>query len=191
MEPIEFACLFEKLQKVKGIYLDSDIVSQIYNYYERKYDNYTLVELLYYLNEDTQLRCDWNKKSLIEMIRNFKIDIPEKDCLLKPSTWDCMRIRQHNDGVNFIYCIYIYDFQFEINSGDIIKLSDNETYQIDIDRIEDLYVDIVFVYLWNLKTQNELCIKGEDFIHLLDYEDVTILQNMNKNYFMNMNISHS
>jgi len=184
MDAIEFACFFQRLQKSIGIYIDSDIVGKIYDYYEGKYENYTLLELIYELhNSRVQIDCPWNKKELIKMIKERKLNIPVKHTPTKKTQWEHYNARQIFDTHRSDY-IYVYDCNFEFGRRDVIKLGNTKTYSINIERVEGRFMDIIFVHLMNLYEHEEISMSAREFMHMIDSDDVTILQNMDKCHFM-------
>ena len=190
MNCIEVVCLLHKLQKKLKVDIDSDIVLMIYEYYDSRYDNYTLLELIneLYLAR-RQITCMWNKKELIELIKELWIDIPFKDKPLQNNTWQCLKQKIIDDI--YSYYIYIYDCCFEFQDGDIIQMEDKKVYYIDIENVEEVitnnneivYTDLVYVYLSEINTLEKITMTGEKFMKIVDNEDITILRNTDKTYY--------
>lgn len=195
MDAVEFACFLERLQRSIGVSLDSELTARIYEQYEISYDNYTFFELFELLKDKgINITCKYNKKSLIEFIRYNNIDIPQKDGPMKPSEWKHIRYRKSLDCIDVSY--------FEFSDGDIIRLPDNSLHEIYIHKwgeliSEDLpvddpdsYKDVVYVYLTDMETQEEHRLYAEEFIEILDEDDVTIEQCINCYYYMNEQQKH-
>jgi hypothetical protein len=178
---IEFTCFFERLQKSYSVSLESEIIEYIYEEYTGKYKNYTLLELInIFYTGRIELSCRWSKKAIIDYIRSEKINIPQKDTSVQSNKWACWSIYNGSVKVN---SIYIYELQFEISCGDMIQLLDGNIYYINIEAIDEDFIDVVCVYLTDVKTNNEIWMYGEKFVHMLDYDDVVIIQNIDKCHF--------
>jgi hypothetical protein len=65
----------------------------------------------------------------------------------------------------------------------MIQLSDGNIYYIHIEAIDEDFVDVVCVYLTDVETNNEIWMYGKKFMQLLDYDDVAIIQNIDKCHF--------
>lgn len=175
LSPVSFTCILNETYYKYVNNIDSDIVKLIYTYYEECYQNYTLVELIYelYMNR-IEIICDWNKNSIIMMMKELNIKIPEKHIIQK-SEWE---INSDNDTNS----IYIYKSNFEINEGDIFQLSDNNKYIIIEIKKENSYIILLNInhdYISDLY----LTIDINKFIEILDFKDITILANIDKYYF--------
>jgi hypothetical protein len=140
------------------------------------------------------------------MIQNKDIDVPRKYTEIIPSVWELLRHRPYFEGAyrNYILIEYpiteltytdLYTF-FEFSKDDIIQFEDYQEYIItDIDKGHELisgdmdvddpesYHDVAYVNLINIQTNEIKHIYVEDFIYMIDYNDVTILQNNSNNYF--------
>ena len=192
MDTVEFACTLTEILKSHNIEMDTDLVGNIYENYKPKYDNYTLLELVGILCKmDVEITCAWNKKALINMIERKNINIPIKTDPMQPTKWKHYRVRRSLDVIETEH--------MEFYDGSIIQMQDGEAYLIDTIVIEgeelisaDLpedeessYKKLICIYLKNIKTEDESSMYIEEFMHNLDYEDVTILQDRNRAYFMN------
>jgi hypothetical protein len=178
IKKIEFACFFERLQKKLDIWINSDIVSKIYDIHDGTYENYTLLELINILLENKiRITCPWNKKMIIEMIKsNNEIYIPKKYEPMKPSKWTLKKSEEYNLQFNNF---------FTISNNDIIKFSNDNEYEIMIIKEEQNDNDDckIYVYLFNLNINQEICYYPKTFASILDYEDITIITNKDKNLF--------
>lgn len=181
LDELEFACLCERWQTSLGTHVDADLIGKMFrDYYAPNYNNYTLLELIYELHiARVQILCQWNKKAIIDMIKEFKIDIPEKR---KPSSgateWQHNTNRSNGSAID---TIFIYDCDIEFREGDVIQLQDGIAYEINL--IEYYDVDTVDVCLKNI--MGDKWLSGEQFVQMLDNDpDVTILQCMDKYYYM-------
>lgn len=188
MNAIEFACFFERLQKSIGYQIDSDIVGQIFDYYEGSYENYTLLELISMLSsKDITIDCAFNKKAIIEMIEQQKIDIPKRYEDIQPTSW------WMEEGGRYNY-IFIPNMYFAFYEGDIFKTQGGMVWELDhiesyeegiydefqsIDEEPEEYQNVVYMYFINKDTGDDICVQADDFIYSLDYEDTTIVYNTN------------
>ena len=65
----------------------------------------------------------------------------------------------------------------------MIRLIDGNIYIIEFARdIEFSDVDIMFVYMYCNETDEEKYFYGDEFVKILDYEDVTIIRNRSARY---------
>jgi hypothetical protein len=188
MNAIEFACFFERLQKSIGYQIDSDIVGQIFDYYEGSYENYTLLELISMLSrKNIKIDCAFNKKAIIEMIEQQEIDIPKQYEAMQPTSW------WMEEGGRYNY-IFIPNMYFAFYEGDIFKTQGGMVWELDhiesyeegiydefqsIDEEPDEYLVVVYMYFINKLTGDDICKQADDFIYSLDYEDTTIVHNNN------------
>jgi hypothetical protein len=161
--------------------------------YEGPYDNYTLIELLHILKEKKiDIACYWNKNAIIEMIKKDEqnFDIPKKYEPFQPSTWRYDRHRITADSFRYDYLIVTsntYDAFFEFTESDLIRLTDGKIYEIEITKEvelqnDNIYMDIIYVYMYCIDTSEEKYFYAEEFVRMLDYEDVTIIRNRGAKY---------
>jgi hypothetical protein len=179
IKKIEFACFFERLQKKLDIRINSDIVSKIYDIYDGTYENYTLLELISILLENNiRITCPWNKKIIIEMIisQDNKTYIQKKYEPMKPSKCTLKKSQE--------YSLQFNDF-ITISNHDIIKFSNGNEYEIMIIKEEQNDNDDckIYVFLFNLNINQEICYYPKTLASILDYEDITIITNKDKNLF--------
>jgi hypothetical protein len=182
MEKLEFACLFERLQNSLSVRLDSDIVSHIYHIYSHTYNNYSLFEIYGLLKQKNQKiytdMMNWN--ILIDIAK--KLDIPQKHFkadILEPM-WYLMRDKDDIMSITLVYP------KFEIVAGDLIRLSDgftyeiNEIYLMDFDLYctddEDAIRNDCMICLENIDTGDFCDMKGSGFIFELDCNDIQYIQ---------------
>jgi hypothetical protein len=157
---------------------------------EGSYENYTLIELIKILMQSDDVnKCPWNKQAIIEWIETENKDVPKK-MELEPTKWEHYRIRRSLDVLETPL--------FDIYEGCIIELEDGSRWDIDVskDQIlksEDLpkddynsWEDVIYVYLDGLdEAQGEgIRMTADEFIHMLDHDDVTLLQIRDLCYFM-------
>jgi len=137
------------------------------------YDNYTLLELLYLLqNKKIPIRCIWRKKDIIKMIIRKRINIPYKYECMKNTLWGCYI----NDSLitNIPNMIYTHNTGFQFYQGCCFHFSDGTIYEIEnIIKTPGNHF-IIYLYNYNNKILEKMNIKY--FMKLLDYDDVTILQ---------------
>jgi hypothetical protein len=161
--------------------------------YAGPYDNYTLIELLHILKEkNIEITCSWNKNAIIEMIKSNeqKFNIPKKYEPLQPSTWKYDRHRITEDSFRYDYLTVMsnsYGVLFEFTESDLIRLIDGKIYEIEITKeVEfqnvNIYLDIIYVYMYCIDTSEEKYFYAEEFVRMLDYEDVTIIRNRGAKY---------
>lgn len=183
IKKIEFACLFERLQNKLDIRVNSDIVSKIYDIYDGKYENYTLLELINKLLENkVNITCPWNKKMIIEMIKTDeqKFNISKKYEPMKQSNWTLIKLEDKN------YSLQLNNF-ITISNNDIIKFSNDNEYEIMIVKEEQIkqnkQIEQIYIYLFDLNNEHEICYYPKTLVSILDNEDVTIITNKDKNLF--------
>jgi hypothetical protein len=163
------------------------------NLFDGPYENYTLIELLHILKEKKiDITCYWNKNSIIEMIKKDeqKFNIPKKYEPLIPSTWIFDKHRITTDSYRDDYLSVssnLYNAIFEFKYYDLIRLSDGNIYIIefakDIEFLNvNMHVDIMYVYMYCNDTGEEKYVYGDEFVKMLDYDDVTIIRNRSAKY---------
>jgi len=171
------------------------ITNQDKGLYKGPYENYTLIELLHILKKkNIEIDCYWNKNAIIEMIKTDeqKFDIPKKYEPLQPSTWKYDRHRITDDSFRYDY-LHVTSSTcgavFEFTQNDLIRLSDDNIYEIEITKEEefqhvigeDINIDI-YVCLYHIETAQEKYFYAKEFVRLLDYHDVTIVRNRGAKY---------
>jgi hypothetical protein len=189
MEAIEFACVLTEITKSLNIELDSDLVGKIFEIYEHSYENYTLLELMGLVrNAGHEITCDWNKKALVQLIKEKNLDIPERREEMQLSEWRHYRIRKSLDVLEVRSTLDTMKSKtLEFYDGSIIQDPSGQIYLlkfINKEYISDDEIGIV-MYFKNMETKEEIEMYAEDFVWSLDNEDVTILQDRNNDKFMN------
>lgn len=77
----------------------------------------------------------------------------------------------------------LYNAIFKFKYNDLIKLSDGNIYIIEFARdVEFSNVDIMYVYMYCNDTGKEKYVYGDEFVKMLDYDDVTIIRNRSAKY---------
>ena len=186
MEAIEFACVINEITNTLQIELDSDLAAKMFDIYEGSYENYTLLELIGMLHQPKhEITVPWNKKELIKMIEDKKLDIPKRYEPAEPTKWKHYRIRKSIDVIQTPYL----EFQdegciFQDPEGKIYELVCT-TRDIEGDYDADDYEEVFLMWFHNIDTKEETCMYVEDFIWSLDNEDVTILQNAQYGKYLN------
>ncbi len=184
MQAIEFACVINEITESLKIEMDTNIAEKIFDIYEYSYDNYTLFELLYLLRKGNhEITVPWNKKAIIEMIEEKNLDILKKKEPMEPTKWEHYRIRKSLDVINIIDSNMDFDDNgfniFQDTNGNIHKL---ECICGELDENEEEYP---VMYFENIKDKTTSILKVEDFIWSLDNEDITILQHVSHDKFLN------
>jgi hypothetical protein len=184
MEAIEFACVISEITKSLKIDIDSDIVGNIFDIYQGSYENYTLFELLHLLRKGNhEITVPWNKKAIIKMIEDKKIAIPRKYEDMEPTKWEHYRIRKSLEVINIIGSYMEFDDNgfniFQDSRGNIHKL---ECICRELDENEEENLAMYFENIVNNQTSR---LQVEDFIWSLDNEDITILQYVLHEKFLN------
>lgn len=190
MDPAAFTCILVELAKLENVEVVSDISKKIYEIYEGTYENYTLFELIEILWANGMHDCPLNKKAIIERIERDKLDIPKK-FKPEPSKWHHYSIRR---SLNVLVTPI-----FEIYEGCIIELKDGSVWEIEVCSQRSLqeaataaegcdrqYEDVVFIGLDGMyeKRDSQFDMDAVEFMHMLDHDDVTLLQIRDLNYFM-------
>jgi hypothetical protein len=180
MDAIEFACVLSGLQQKLCLHIDSDIIEYIYDFYLIDYyDRYTLFELidLFYIN-CIRISCELNKKTLIKLIRDKKLAIPDKHWYDNTnSTQWC----QHTYGWGLymqqpsqrnVICIKKTNADIEIRKDDVFKI-DNAYYEI-------LAILNGKVFIYQTRETNickNIYLDIGKFIRMIDDNDATIIKN--------------
>ena len=164
------------------------------NFFDGPYENYTLIELLHILKEKKiDITCPWNKKMIIEMIKTDEqnFNIPKKYEPLVPSSWnfDKHRITTHSYIDEYLIVLsYLYNASLKFKYNDLIKLSDGNIYIIEFVRdVEFSNVDIMYVYMYCNNTGEEKYVYEDEFVKMLDYDDITIIRNRSAKYNLYIN----
>lgn len=178
MEAIEFACVIDEITKSFKIEMDSEIAGKMFDIYEGSYDNYTLLQLIAMLRKAKhEITVPWNKKALIKMIEDKKLDIPKRYEDMEETIWDHYRIRKSIDVIQ-TPCMEFNDEGciFQDPRGNIQELV-LISQEIEGDYEADNYEIVYLMCFENIHTKTETCMYVEDFIWSLDNENVTIVQN--------------
>ena len=186
IEPLHFTYTIEHICKNLNITFSSDIIEMLYNTYLFSYENYTLLELIYMCFENNiKIDCLWNKKEIISMIIKNNLKIPLKNTEMMLTKYICYTTLIHEKFNNFNTKrgFDIIDTNYmQFYEGCIIQFEDGKKYKIY--NVE--YIDtIAYVNLENMDDTLYICIRVEDFLRKLDYDDVTIIQNMGCSLFLN------
>lgn len=184
MEAIEFACVIDEITKSLDIEIDTDLVAKIFDIYQGSYENYTLFELLYLLRKGNhEITVPWNKKAIIKMITEKNLDIPKKMEQMEPTKWEHYRIRRSLDVINIIdSCMDFDDNGFNIfqdGMGNIHKL---ESICMEEDENEE---EVLVMYFENIQDNSTSILEVDDFIWSMDNDDITILQYVSCEKFLN------
>jgi len=130
-------------------------------------DNISLLELIHELYiQRIEITCEWNKKSIINFIKERDININEA-LTFEKYKWEYY-CKNH-----YINCLYIYDVDFEFCEDDIIKLEDETICKIIIENINNN----IYIYL------NDKKMNVDEFINIINNKDITIIKNIDKCYF--------
>jgi len=185
MDAIEFACVMKEITESLNIQLDADVTSKIFDIYEGSYENYTLLELIYLLRKKNyEITVPWNKKELITMIENNNLDIPKKYEPMEPTKWEHYRVRRSLEVIDIV------DSYMTFDDGGFDIFQDGRGYihrlvyicrESDADDEEEVSV----MYFENIDNNNESRLKVDEFIWSLDNEDITILQYVMHEKFLN------
>lgn len=142
------------------------------------YENYTLLELISIM-ENTEYRrmCPWNKKAIIEFIEQNKMDIPKKIGKLEPTQWHHYSTTQ-GEGVLCTPMCKFYD-------GCAILLQDGTVYDIEMrEAIADDDDIVICVDLMGDYEEQDKHMRGDEFVYILDYEDITLIQVRDLDYYV-------
>jgi hypothetical protein len=139
-------------------------------------------------NAGHEITCDWNKKALVQLIKEKNLDIPERREEMQLSEWRHYRIRKSLDVLEVRSTLDTMKSKtLEFYDGSIIQDPSGQIYLlkfINKEYISDDEIGIV-MYFKNMETKEEIEMYAEDFVWSLDNEDVTILQDRNNDKFMN------
>ena len=187
--------LLMQIANAKNIEVNGDMRDTIYEAYEGCYENYTLLELINLLDKSNiAIPCPWNKKAIIEMIKTNDLDVPKKQEEIQSTVW------KHCSMIFNFYAIEAPGFEFY--EGYIIQLADGMIYEIDVGDNEQLisedlpeddpdscenmiYVHLLPSVIPEFQEFPVIHMTADEFMHTLDYENVTILQDRKRGYYMN------
>lgn len=190
MEAIEFACVVDEIVKSLNIQIDADLVAILYDEYDCSYENYTLLELIHILRSmNVEIDCAWNKAAIIEMIQRRNLKIQQKKEPLERTVWKygCERSTEYIEtkGTKFIFC-----------EGTVIQSEYAVLYNVDIaitdelisddlpDDDPDSYKEVLYVSLYDGRHDDFIFVEPQEFIDMLDFDDVTIIQNRSYGLFI-------
>lgn len=119
-----------------------------------------------------------------------KFNIPKKYEPLIPSTWNFDKHRITTDSYRDDYLSVssnLFNAIFKFKYNDLIRLSDGNIYIIefakDLEFLNvNMYVDIMYVYMYCNDTGKGKYVYGDEFVKMLDYDDVTIIRNRSAKY---------
>jgi len=141
------------------------------------YDNYTLFELINIVNkQNIRIYYPFNKKEILKIIKEKNIDIPEKKGNIKNTEW-CIQDIYSEDfrkwfggkKENVIWC---KNEQIMICSNNLIKNHEEDKEHIILNICDD---DVSpYVVLKDTKKEHIIQKKIDEFMKILDYDDITI-----------------
>jgi hypothetical protein len=152
------------------------------------YENYTLLELIELVHiTQNDITCPFNKRAIIKMIKDKKLDIPRKTGPMHPTQWQHQNLRTTLDIIQTVVC----DFY----EGCLIQLEDGNIYRIDVCEerrlIDGNTEDVLYVYLFKYvpgleeqMNEYEARMTADRFIHMIDNDDITLLQIGDLDYHM-------
>lgn len=182
-----FACFHTMLDK----HIDgnvADIVSTIFIYYEGSYENYTLLELIGLCHiHNVEITCPWNKKAIIKMLDDKKTTIPKKTDSIQSTEWEFYRVRKSLDVISTKY------MDFDDCSRIIIQMPTGTIYMVDAYITSELidpddnnsWEKVAYILLENEENGEEYQVDPNEFFHVLDNDDITILQDTHRKYYAN------
>jgi hypothetical protein len=117
------------------------------------------------------------------MIKEKNLDIPKKMEPMEPTKWEHYRVRKSLEVINIIDSYIEFDDNgfdiFQDSRGNIHKL---ENICRELDENEEEYIAM---YFENIQDNSISRLEIEDFIWSLDNEDITILQYVMHEKFLN------
>lgn len=142
------------------------------------YENYTLLELISMMEQTGYKRmCPWNKKSIIEFIETNKVNIAKKANDIEPTQWHHYSTARGEGVLSTPTCKFY--------NGCALQLQDGKIYDIEVYEATSEDEDIVVcIDLIGDSEEEDKHKRGEEFIHLLDNEDVTLLQVRDLDYYV-------
>jgi hypothetical protein len=150
-----------------------------------EYENYTLLELIELVHtSQNAITCSFNKRVIIKMIQDRNLDIPKKTGPMLPTQWEHQNLQITLDIIHTVVC--------DLYEGCLIQLEDGNIYRIDV--CEGYPKDVLYVYLFKYfpgseeqPNDYELRMTADKFIHMIDNDNITLMQS--KNFEEAMDIS--
>jgi hypothetical protein len=144
---------------------------------EASYENYTLLQLISIMEGSAYNRkCPWNKKAIIEFIGKEKMDIPKKLKEVEPTKWHHYSTARY-EGVLVTPTCKFYD-------GCAIQLQDGSMWDIEVrEALSDEDV-VVCIDLVGASEEDDKHMRGDEFMYMLDYENITLLQVRDLHYYI-------
>lgn len=144
---------------------------------EASYENYTLLELITIMERSEYSRkCPWNKKSIIKFIEKEEINIPKKLKALEATKWHHYSTARY-EGVLVTPTCKFYD-------GCAIQLQDGSIWDIEVREAMSDEDIVVCIDLIGESEEDDKHMRGEEFIHMLDHENITLLQVRDLKYYV-------
>jgi len=178
LQPGEFACIIDELEKLHTFDCDCDVTAYIYNtYLESLYESYTLFELIALFNINrTLIECPYNKREIIKTIVDKKLDIPY------PKDYD--NVHRTTWYVDSKCGLWIGSGlqQIKIKYNDVFRINKKD-YKITCikplpyDKFKHKHEHIIILKNVN-DTSQSLRMTVQEFINILDTKDVTIVKSM-------------
>ena len=134
-----------------------------------------MILLLDFLKEPITSRL--NKKEIVKMIEEKGIQIPKKNEKKLPTMWEVVDIRYGDIGLK-IHGIGMQSFEFM--DGDIIQFTDGIEYYINNIVEED--DDTIIIHMSDKHFKNSFTMNVNDFIMMIDNEDITIVKSQTRKY---------
>jgi hypothetical protein len=145
-------------------------------------DNFVLLELILLLDYiKVPITCRLSKKEIVHMIQEKQIKFEEKKVNKLPTMWEVVDIR-YGDVAIKIYGMGTDSFEFM--DGDIIQFPDGNEYYInnmEYDHDDDEY-ETITMYFSDKNFQNEFVMDVNDFMCMIDNDDVTIVKSHTRQY---------
>jgi hypothetical protein len=177
MDALQFACILYALQQKLCLHIDSDIIEYIYDFYLMDYyEKYTLFELIDALySRHIPICCELNKNALIKMIKDKKVDIPDK----------CWYDKKNNTE----WCQHTYDWGSHVLRKNVICIkktnADIEITKDDVFKIDNVYYEILAIlngkiFIYQTRETNiceNIYLDIGKFIKMIDENNTTIIKN--------------
>jgi hypothetical protein len=165
--------------KISNNWGKNDVKLEIKHWWrmDASYENYSLLQLISIMEgSEYSRKCPWNKQAIIEFIEKENLNIPKKIKEMEPTKWHHYSTTRY-EGVLVTPTCKFYD-------GCAIQLQDGSMWDIEVHEALSGEDVVVCVDLIGESEEDNKHMRGEEFIHMLDHENITLLQVRDLHYYV-------